>query len=508
MAAIASPFKITYGSQAVGGASGVFQIDGPHSFSKSFEGYSLEFIVVVVGTSLADLDNQSSTLEAAFKLRDQTLKVDLSNILDADGSSLTTYTFGTTILDTKATIAKTGDEETDQGFSRSYAISITGGLPSDDVDGSGNYTGLQTISYSLAYEPSRQKHISIRGTYTATRAQTTAGGDAVDRAAQLARVNYVDATTGADAEATAYFLNFSGDVFELTSETVDESRTNHTCTFHRIYTELLDDQTASTRDATNIRDHDFSMTEVIDQPGDSADNLYRLRRVLINYNCAIDIEQSAVIEDVFQDEVRPHVVQKFKDTFSPQVFGVEARQVDYDRTRQRLSVSMTIVYQKGGADPTVELSISVRLTDTNHHDLTPTHDGNPFSFEVDRGWTDRLKTTTRQMVIVGDEPDLDGPGNPGGPQTSTVGGKGGGGQTGKGSIPGGGGGTILTATTGWVEIHRDREARTVWVGDPDETQFIMTLVDEVVVDQYFESPGGSGGGSFTLSSPRAPRFQR
>jgi len=478
MVAIASPFEITYGSQAVGGSSGVFQIDGPHTFSKSFEAFNLEFIVVVVATSFADLDNQSATLEAAFKLRDQTLKIDLCNIIDPAGASMTTYTFGTTLLNSRSSIAKTGDEETDRGFSRSYAIQITGGLPSDDIDGSSLFTGLQDISFNLDYEAGRQKRITFSGVYTATPAQA-----APVRSAQLARVNYEDATTGADAEATAYFANFAGDTFELISETVDEDRTNHLVNFSRVYIELLDDQTAAGRDAVNIRDHDFSMTELIDQPGDSDQTVFRLRRMLINYDCAIDIEQSVDIKTVFENEVRPHIIQTFRDTFTPQVFAVEARQVDYDRTRQRLSVSMTIVYQKGGGDATVELQVSVRLTDTNNHQLTPTHERNVFSFDVARGWTDRLRTTSRTFAVIGEEP---GPGgSPGGTSTSTIGGKGGGGT------PGGGRGPIAEAGgTGWLELGTDRDSRSIWMGDPDEDQFLMTLIDEVRVEQYFEAPRG------------------
>lgn len=493
MAAIPAPFKITYGSQAVGGGSGVFQIEDEYEFHKSYEGLDLQFVVTVVATSLADLDNQSNTLEEAFRDRDKTLKIDLSNILDADGASTQTYTWGIGgavgsggFMNSRSTCDKIGAG--DMGFSRSYAIHITGELPAQDVDGSSLFTGLQDIGYQLAYEPGGQKRLTITGIYTATPAQTSPSRDA-----KGARENYENATTGADVEVAAYFTNsFPTESWELISEDPGEDRVNHLSNWTRVYVELLDDQTAGTRDDADIRDHTFTMDEVIEQPGDSAENVDRLREVEIFYECAIVLSQNVTLKNTFENKIRPHIIQTFRDTFQPAVIAVARRRVNYDRTRQRLSCSMTIVYRKGGSDKTVEIQTSVRITDTHHHKLTPTHERNPFSFNVDTGWTDRVRETTKLFVVVGEE------GSEG-----RVGGKGGG-------IVGGGWGTgsgpsTAGAGSGWIEIFNTRSAEPVHVGMPSEANFLITKITETTVDQYFESPG-RGGSTNQIGSPPTGLF--
>ena len=511
MTAIASPFKITYGSQAVGGASGVFQILGPHSLSKSFDTLTLEFTVVVVGTSYADLQNQSNTLEAAFMLRDKTLIIDLDNVSDPAGSSIWTYTTGQDILNVHAELSKTGDEETDRGYSRSYQCTITGGLPSDDVDGSSLLTGLRDISYTITYLAGRQQRVAIQGVYTATAAQTSPS-----RAAKLARANYEDSTTGADVEAAAYLAALTG-TFELIAENVDEDRTNHLVQFSRTYIQILDDQTQAATDAANIRDHSFRFSEQIDQPGDSAPDVFRLRRVVANYDCAIDIDQSVDILDVFQDEVRPHIIALFQTAFTPAQFCVESRQVTYDRTGQRLAAQLSFLYQKSGGDDFVEFSAVVTHSIQRTLDVTPVHERSEFAAEVDAGWATRTRTKTFVSVILGDKPQTSTPGQ-GGAEG------GGGGPVAEG---GGGGGLppgfkpddnkLIRAgldgfgdggSGGWEKISSERQASTSWIGDPDEDMILVTKLDEQVVEQYFESPSGGGGGSnYTPGGTRKPTYK-
>lgn len=485
MAAIAAPYKITWGSQAVGGADGTFQIEDQYTFHKSYEGLDLQFVVTVVATSYADLDNQSNTLEEAFRDRDKTLKIDLSNILDPDGASTQTYTWGIGgavgsggFLNSKSTIDKIGED--DEGFSRSYAIHITGDLPGQDVDGSGNFTGLQDIKYDLDYSPSQQKTLTITGIYTATPAQTSPARDA-----KGSRENYEDATTGADVEVQAYFTNsFPNESWEIISETPDEDRVNHLTNFTRVYREMLFAQSATvtggatdpkSRNDPSIADHTFTMDEIIDEPGDSLKEITRLREVEIFYECAVLIDQNRTLKDTFEERVRPHIIKTFKDTFTPSQIAVARRRVKYDETRMRLSASMTIMYYKGGTSKIVEIETSVRNTDTIHHKFTPRHDRDEFAFNVDRGWTDRIRTTTTQTVVIGEQS-----------AQGRVGGKGGGmlgGETG-GGIPGGGTGE---SQTGWVDIYKDSDATSIWVGMEGEDQFLITKVNDVKIEQFFNA---------------------
>lgn len=500
MASIPVPFKITYGPQSVGGNSAVYRLDGAHRESITFEELNLEFIVQVVGDSRTDFQNRCATLEEAFRERDQDLVIDLDNIADPDGASTFTYLFGTDILNTRSNIQKTGDDDTDAGLSRAYAVSITGQLPSTDKNSS-LLTGLRDISFSLTYESGRQKRITFTGVYTATPAQLTPV-----RAAKQARQNFKDGTTGADAEAAAYFaLVAAGDAMELVSEDFNEDRNNHTVQFKRTYIELLDDQTQGVRDAPEIRDHNFSMSESLDQPGDSGKNVFRLREVSAKYDCAIDIEVTTDPMAVFLDKIRPHLVARFKSEFSPQQFCVTRRLVDYDHTRKRLSVDMTFFYQKAGGENLTEISSSVRITELQNVDWTPTHENNRFAANIDIGWATRQRITTINSMVIGEEtpkPRIESAG--GGTTTADAtsgGGKGGSrtaNSTGGGAavlpaVPGGGAGFGLPdpgGGGGWIEISIDREATTHWLGDPDEQQLLVTKLAEQKTEQYFEKPKG------------------
>lgn len=488
MAPIPVPFKITYGTFSVGGDSGTFRIPDQHRESIEFETITLEFEVQVIGATRTDFQNQCALIEEAFHKRNQSLSIDLNNIDDPAGVSTFTYTFGEDILNTRATIDKPGDED-DAGLSRMYSVVITGGLPSPDVDAAGLRTGLQNHSFGLSYEAGRQKRVTFTGIYTATGPQT----DPV-RAAQLARVNYEDPVTGADIEAGVYLAQFTGDVFEIVTEDVDpEDSSNHTIRFSRTYVEQLEDQTIGTRDAPEIRDHSFSMSESLDNPGDSDKNVNRLREVSARYECAVDIEVTTDLENVFRTKIDPFIVARFKSEFSPRQYAVRRREVAYDRTRMRISANLTFTYQKAGGENLTEISTSVRVTELQSIDWTPSHEDNVFAAELDKGWATKQRTTTVNSMVVGEErPENRIKSSVGGGSPESGGGKGGAGESvGISGVAGteGLGGTPEGAGQ-WIEISTDREVTFHWIGDKRYQQILVTKLAEQKVEQYHEFPAG------------------
>jgi hypothetical protein len=133
--AVNNTFTIVYAAnvsspssgESVGGSSDTYQLHGPYIIDKSYDSFRLVFDVVVVGTSY-DTDANgvqqlSAALETAFRKRDRNLKIDI------DGTAWT-YTNGTTFLNSQSTIAKSGDTESDRGFSRAYTIEIS--WPAED----------------------------------------------------------------------------------------------------------------------------------------------------------------------------------------------------------------------------------------------------------------------------------------------------------------------------------------------------------------------------------------
>lgn len=506
MAAVASPFKFTYGSQAVGGDSGTFPLDGSHGFMVNHDELTFRFTVVVVATSYADLQNQSETLLAAFSKRDQTLKIDLDNIDDAGGSSEWEYTIGEEILNSQAEIEKTG-EETDNGFSRSYDVRVTAGRASQDVVDSGahvnKYTGLREISFDTTYEPSQRRRIMMQGTYTSTPAQTSPS-----RSAQNATENYEDEDTGADAEQTAYLSTLTG-TFEMVHETAQRDRNNHEVTFSRTFLEQLVDQTSGTRDAAHVRDHSFSFSEEIDQPGDATKGIYRLRKVHGRYECAVDVvaiaANSKTIYDVFETEIKPHIISLFQAEFTPAQFCVDGREVVYDRAQSRLHVSMGFLYKKAGGSQVVEVSTRVIDVTVETPTFTPVHENNRFAMERDVGFATRIKTTENVTTTIGEDPTSGGNNRRGGsssvgvgpgagPRPKSKGGKGGGGSP-KNKSRNRGGGTDSGGGT-WIEIEDYQETATEVVGDPDHSQLTLTHTITRKVEQYYENPSGRAKVSF------------
>ena len=467
--AVTNPFSITYGSREVGGTTN-YLLHGPYEFSKSFDSISVSFDVVVVGASYADLQNLSDALEIDFRKRDQDLVIDLDNIDDAGGASTWIYTNGTTILNTVATLSKSGDPETDRGFSRMYSCTIEGELPADDAS---PVTGLRDISFSVGVSPSRQRIVTMQGTYTATAAH-----DAVP--AQLASVNYLD-TPGADAEATTFLTALdSGATFELGPESFEPDRQDHTATFTRQYVELLVNQTAGALDATDIRDHQVKFTQVFQQPGDSEESLYRLRRVIGNYDCAVDIDQTTDLQAVFDNQIRAHVLELFRSSFNPKVLCIEDQNVSYDETTKRMSVAITFLYQTPEGDDKLEMTTSLTQSTTHTLDYTPVHNGDEFAAYVDRGFGEKIRIFTRTGISIG----------------SHMGGIGSWHRKwGKPLAKGGTwtGGVVPDAEgAGWNTISSSFKFTPMWIGDPSQEQIHVTIGEEEFVQRWNSDPSGAG----------------
>lgn len=494
--AVDNPFEITYGSQAVGGTSDVYLLNGPYVFDVEFNTMRMVFEIVVVassyGASTTGLRDRCDVLEIAFRKRDQSLTVEL----DRANTSATTkwvYTFGTDadaandgILNSECSLSKTGDEQTDRGFSRSYTCVITGDMPADD-----STTGLRDLSFNVAFEAGRQKIVTMEGSYTAL--------------AGTAAVAKYEAAAGADTEASTFLTALdSGATFELTQENYVADRNDHIVQFNRQYVELLANQTTGSLDAADIRDHQLTFTQLSQHSGDSLEGIYRLRRVVGTYDCAIDIEQTTDLSAVFDTEVRPHIIALFETEFSPQVFAVEDRRVSYDETAKRMSVSITFLYQHPGGTDILEVRASRTTVENRTLDYTFMHNKNEFAAIVDTGWATKERINTRRVVVIGEESaksrvgekPKDGPAGDIGSSSPSPGDG--------GVIIGGGGGA------GWNTIQSTSQVEWQWVGDPDEDQLQLSILNETVVERFNADSGGGGlssnpGGGFgSFSTPVKP----
>ena len=457
--AIDNPFTLTYGSFAVGGTSDKYLLHGPYVLDKSFSGLRLVFDVIVVATSYSTLQSFSDALETAYRARDQSLVISL------DGSTWT-YSSGTTILNSTATLSKTGDRETDRGFSRSYTCVVQGDLPVDDSSAAaGSVTGLRDIEWNVDYESGRQKIVTSRGAYTAT-------------STRLASANYLHAN-GADIEASTFLSALDGSAtFELVDEQYSADRNDHVVTFTRQYVELLANQAIGTLDSTSIRDHRMVFTDLSQHPGDSRESTYRLRRVVGTYDCAIDIDITTDLHTVFENTVKDHVRELFRSNFTPKVFCIEDRRVSYDETTKRLSVSIQFLYQKDGGEDVVEVSQSLAFRESRTIDYTPIHNADEFAAEADVGWATLERIASRTVIVIGEETPKrrigvvaeEGP---------------------AGNIEGIEGGEKVLQD-GWNIVQNTSQATNQWIGDPDEEQIRVTVLTETVVERFHRKPSGGG----------------
>lgn len=443
---ITNPFSITWAGQAVGGSSSTYLLHGPYVIDKSHTTMRVVFDVVVVGSSHSNLQSLSDALEVAFRKRDEDFTIDL-------GGSTWTYTFGTTALNTSASIAKSGDPQTDRGFSRSYTCVIEAELPAEDQ------SGLRALEVTVLLDTSRRKVVSMAGSYSAI--STT-----------LAAAQYL---ADFDTEASTILAAIDGSAtFELQDESYSRDRNDHTCNFSRQYTELLYNQSQGLLDDTSIKDHDVTFTDTSQHPGDSQESVYRLRRVVGTYSCTLDIDVATNLQTVYDSKIKPFLDATFQSNFSPVVFAVDDSRVSYDETSKRLSVSIQYIYQKAGGDDVVEVTQSHAFREARNIDYTPVHSQGEFSQYADPGWAILERISTRTVVVIGDEK----------PQR----------RLGFEPKPGPAG---LMETVeapkhvqkaGWNILQSTSQVTDQWLGDPDQSQLKLAMLTETVVERWNELP--------------------
>jgi len=326
-------------------------------------------------------------------------------------------------------------------------------------------------------EASRQKIVTMRGTYTATTA-----GDAKAR---------YDAD--GDTRCNSYLRVIDSDAsFELVDESFTLDREGgatpspHVLNFTRQYQELLANQTQAALDDGQIRDHRITFTNVNQYPGDSREDTQRLQRVIGSYDCAVDIEQTTNLASVYKNKVKQHVRQLFQTNFQPAVFGVEEERVSYDETAKRISVSLQFIFQPAGGESIVEVSQSVAFRETRSIDYTPTHSDDELAAFADVGFGVLERIWNRTAIAIGAEaPKLRireraRPDGPIGRLDGTILGQKGPDQR----------DTTKVEQYGWNVVASTSQVTPRVLGDPAGQEFItVTVLTESVTERYNAKPG-------------------
>lgn len=460
--AITSPFSITYGTRQVGGSTD-YPVSGPNVIRKSYDELQLVFDVFVVGSSYSDLQSKADALETDFRKR---LTTGQTLVVDLDGNAWT-YTQGTTILDARASIEKSGEEENDRGYSRSYTVSIEGGLPADDD------SGLRDLEVLVEHSASRQRTVTMRGVYTPS--------GATDAYAQYLAAFDAEASTiltALDAAAT----------WELVSESAQVDRhgvaDSNLTPFTRQYVELLANQSSGTLDDLDVRDHEIIFTDLSQHPGDSRENIYRLRRVIGRFDCAVDAERTKDLGSVFETKIRAHVKALFEAEFNPQVFAIEELSLSLNETTNRLSASIQFIYQAQGGDAIVEVAVAVAFRESRNIDYTHVHNADEFAAHADLGFASLERVWSRTVIVVGEESPrvrvIEAPKHgAAGPFDDRIGG-----QVG----PDVGRRRAGISLDGWNIIASTSQVRPRILGDPDDVQVRGHVLEEVVTERFSRRP--------------------
>ena len=440
--AVDNPFKITWGSRVVGGAANDYQIDGPYAIELNFTSFRFTFDLMVVATTLATLRTLSDAIEVDFHKRDQNFTIEIDSIANS-GVSKWDYVHGVDFLNSTSTVLKAANVDTDKGVARQYTVMIEAELPPNAT------TGLRDFEINVDFDAGRKKMVLMRGVYTAFATGVTA------EAEYIARFDAVASThlTAIDSSAT----------WEQEDESYTYDRNNHTCSFTRQYEEILFEQSSGTTDDTDLVDHRVTFSTVASHPGDSVESLYRLRKVVAQYEVSIDIEQTTDLQAAFTNKIKPHMLAVFRATYAPQILCIEDQTVTYDETAKRVAVRMQILYQPSQADFVVEATSSVAYREQRTIDYSYPHSGDEFAATADPGWATRERVATRVVVVVGFVTPKLRLKNP--PKRS-----------------------------GWNLLQNSSEITPTWIGDPDEEQIMITVVTDTTVERFNSLPSGGGGG--------------
>jgi hypothetical protein len=473
-----NPIAITYGGFTVGGTTG-YQLLGPYVIDKSYDGFRLVFDVLITADTLGAVQGLSEALEDQFRRR---LEVDEELVIDLGGVEWV-YHMGRTLLSVTAEITKTGNRDTDKGLSRAYTCVVTGEMPADQDN------GLRDVKVMVSFSPSRQRTITMQGTYTATEDDDALGNY---------KANFDDVANGylqlIDTQAKWEL--------EAESSSLDRQRSGssplpHICEFTRQYLELLVDQSQGQRDDDQIKDHRVVFTDLSQNPADGQAGIRRLRRVVGTYDCSVDITKTTNLQDVFKNKVKAHLRQLFTTEFSPRTFCLEEQRIGYDETAKRISVQFQFLYQSSTGGNTIEVSESVSYQEQRSLDYTPVHGGDELAYDVDVGWATILRHWQRVVVSMGNEtPKRRIAARPSagaaGLFRDTIGGIAG---------PDAGGDRSGVSADGWNIVSSTSQVTPQYIGDPDSGQQIqISVLSEVVVERFHKKPATTGP-----TGPTTPR---
>lgn len=406
--------SITYGSFTVGLGT-ARQITEFVKDGDSYETAWIEFEFITTATPSAAFKTEVDAVRAAFRTprQDCTITQESQTTLSLKQSDNTGF-------DASPEILKDTDDPANTGRSRLFRVRIEFGRPADNV--STNYRRWSWVK--VEYDSSRQRTVSISGTYTA-------GGATASFAQYRAQIDAYATTVTSGIDASASWERIG-------EPEVTRGETDKICDFVAVYREIIFNQKAGTKDDADIIDPQLVITRELEAPGDSAanivnvgggssggggttspginsgpngtvvgaqppgqstpnssgGNLLRPIRLNVSYSASIDYTRTTDLKTKWTGTIRPFIITQVQTYAGTAVILLEDKPNFGDLYKNRFSATMTFM-----AIQTDIMSRKVTAQDSNTVGKVfhAVWDGDPYSYYKYQGPRVRLRTITEEI---------------------------------------------------------------------------------------------------------------
>lgn len=367
--AVTRELSVTYAGFTVGGASDAAQLHGLLNLSRGYDTSTLTFQAIVIGSTEAEFRSRVVALEDAFRTPRQLTIVTLG------GQTLLTWSHvSNTGFNSDPESTKVGVEGYDSGRSRLYDISITVTEPAD-LSGQ---AGRRDSSVQLNLDGSRVRTVTISGQYTALGSND-------------ARAQY-DASIA--AYQTAVMSGLSITEFEIIDESASNDDDDKILDFSRTLREIIFAQSGSATNDTRLVNHQVAFARSLPNAGSSDPNVSQLATVTGHYEANVDVTVTTDLRSLWEDVVRPYVLEQARTQFGDGTIGVVGDDVRFERATNRIIVDLTLLVTTGSNVLTFIQTETVE--DDKGRLIIPVWDGGVLDAYVFQG----PRTLTRSVVVI------------------------------------------------------------------------------------------------------------
>lgn len=364
--------KIVYGSLTLGKdqADASYHLTGKYQISEDDETFAVTFEVVVSHATRSTFLTAEATLRTAYTTRDQTLTVTLGS------TNRHNYVPGSnTGFLARPSLQKIGGKQ-DTANSARYRCTVSVRLPFSLSGRSGRRNGNVLVDET----PSGRKRVAISGEYTALSSNS-------------AREQYEEAI----ATWQTTVLADLGTVFDLATNTYDYDEQDKVLRFRRVLVESLINQAVGTTDVASLRDPKLIIRRqqiaLQAAPGMSVRPPVTL---LVQYDTWVDEAVTTDLPSLYTGTIRPFILSEVYAIAGSGGAAVVRDEPSFDRTDNRISVSMDVQVDQGGQFYQARVVISDRIA--HGIVLVPVWSEDPYDRDAYQGPATHVKVVRRTTV--------------------------------------------------------------------------------------------------------------